>query len=51
MKSKLRLFHRHFFACVFSNTIQNLPVPDQVDVLVMTDDGVATETHIDIYVR
>src|SRR6516162_7597991 len=24
MKSKLRLFHRHFFACVFSNTIQNL---------------------------
>ena len=25
MKSKLRPFHRHFFACVFSNTIQNLP--------------------------
>src|SRR5215472_8137149 len=24
MKSKLRLFHRHFFALVFSNTIQNL---------------------------
>src|SRR5262249_12249133 len=29
MKSKLRLFHRHFFACVFSNTIQNCRVPDQ----------------------
>jgi hypothetical protein len=24
MKSKLRLLHRQFFACVFSNTIQNL---------------------------
>jgi hypothetical protein len=36
MKSKLRLFHQHFFAWVFSNTIQNLPYANRQILLPLT---------------
>jgi hypothetical protein len=56
MKSKLRLFHRHFFALRFSNTIQNLPcsgelllnVPMRTTVRRRTEEGTLQRCHSSI---